>query len=125
MSRAATSLRQTPETSLGETTCVRWRILVLLMALCFISHFNRASMASAGDERIMRQFSISTDRMGVVYSAFLVIYTLCMIPGGFFIDRYGPRVALMLMGFGSALFCALTGAVGWGFIGAAQVWISL
>src|SRR5206468_5962262 len=103
----------------------RGRILVLLMALCFISHFNRASMASAGDERIMKQFGISTEQMGVVYSAFLVVYTVFMIPGGFFIDRFGPRVALAAMGIGTALFCAFTGMVGWGFIAAGQVWLSL
>src|SRR5438105_15454286 len=93
----------------------RWLMLALLMALCFISHFNRASMASAGDERIMKQFGISTEQMGVVYSAFLVVYTVFMIPGGFFIDRFGPRVALAGMGLGTALFCAFTGMVGWGF----------
>src|SRR5712691_4993974 len=99
----------------AQPTPVRWRILVLLMALCFISHFNRASMASAGDERIMRQFGISAQQMGVVYSAFLLVYTVFMIPGGFFSDRYGPRIALGLMGVSTAVFCAFTGAVGFGF----------
>jgi MFS family permease len=97
----------------------------MLMALCFISHFNRACMASAGDERIMKQFSISTEKMGMIYSAFLVVYTVLMVPGGFFIDRFGPRLALALMGLSTALFCAFTGAIGWGFIVAAQVWFSL
>src|SRR5437868_3200970 len=89
----------------------RWLILALLMALCFISHFNRASMASAGDERLMKQFNITPGAMGWVYSAFLMVYTLFMVPGGLFIDRFGPRAALMLMGFGTAIFCAITGAV--------------
>src|SRR5438034_2763004 len=96
-----------------QPTPVRWRILVLLMALCFISHFNRASMASAGDERIMKQFGISTEQMGVVYSAFLIIYTIFMIPGGLFIDRFGPLVALTVMGVRSAMLCACTGMLGW------------
>src|SRR5438034_5942871 len=63
--------------------------------------------------------------MGVVYSAFLVVYTVFMIPGGFFIDRFGPRIALAAMGIGTALFCAFTGMVGLGFIAASQVWLSL
>src|SRR3989442_6300176 len=88
---------------------VRWRILVLLMALCFISHFNRASMASAGDERIMKQFGISAEQMGVVYSAFLVVYTVFMIPGGLFIDRFGPRLALAGIGIRDALVCRFHG----------------
>src|SRR5207245_621733 len=45
--------------------------------------------------------------------------------GGLFIDRFGHRAALMLMGFGTALFCAVTGAVGWGFVAAGQVWVTL
>src|SRR5213592_3447328 len=117
----------TPAADSGPThpSPIRWRILALLMALCFISHFNRASMASAGDERIMKQFGISTEQMGVVYSAFLIVYTVFMIPGGFFIDRFGPRIALAGMGIGTGVFCVFTGMVGWGFIAAGQVWLSL
>ncbi len=103
----------------------RWVILAFLMALCFISHFNRASITSAGDERIMTQFGISPQRMGVIYSAFLIVYTLFMIPGGWLIDRRGPRFALACMGLGSALFCAFTGGIGFGFLATAQVWWAL
>ena len=103
----------------------RWMILAFLMALCFISHFNRASITSAGDERIMKQFGISPERMGVIYSAFLVVYTLFMIPGGWLIDRRGPRIALACMGLGSAIFCALTGGIGFGILTAGQVWLAL
>jgi len=94
-------------------TRVRWHIVGLLMGLCLISHFNRASMSVAGTDRIMDQFSIEPTRMGTIYSAFLLVYSVCMIPGGLFIDRFGPRCALMLVGFGSALFGALTGITGW------------
>src|SRR5436853_4197255 len=86
----------------------RWMILAFLMALCFISHFNRASITSAGDERIMKQFAITPEQMGMIYSAFLIVYTIFMVPGGWFIDRYGARVALTCMGLGSAIFCAFT-----------------
>src|SRR5437870_8973985 len=103
----------------------RWRIVALLMALCFISHLNRVSMSVAGNSRIMAQYGISPTKMGMVYSAFLLVYTIFMIPGGFFIDRFGPRVALMVMGFGSALFGALTGAVGLGFALSGQVLLTL
>lgn len=103
----------------------RWIILAFLMALCFISHFNRASITTASDERIMGQFNISTKEMGVVYSGFLLVYTLFMIPGGWLIDRRGPRLALMCMGLGSAVFCAFTGLIGFAFATAGQIWWSL
>ena len=67
----------------------------------------------------------SPEKMGAIYSAFLLVFTLCMIPGGFFIDRFGARTALMVVGFGSALFGALTGVVGFVWAGAAQIWLSL
>lgn len=96
-----------------RATAVRWQIVAMLMSLCAISHINRASMAVAGTDRIMDQYGISTVQMGSVYSAFLVVYSLCMIPGGILIDRAGPRRALMLVGFSSAILGAITGAIGW------------
>src|SRR5690348_5349111 len=57
--------------------------------------------------------------MGLVYSAYLFVYTLLMIPGGWLIDRIGPRAALGLMGFLSAGLIVLTGLPGWGLIPAA------
>jgi len=125
MSLPATAPTQSPASVPTHASSVRWLILALLMALCFTNHFNRASMASAGDERLMKQFAITPESMGWLYSAFLLVYTICMVPGGLFIDRFGPRMALMLMGFGTALFCAITGLVGWGFVAAGQVWVTL
>ncbi|MBI3838393.1 MAG: MFS transporter [Planctomycetia bacterium] len=93
-------------------TWPRWRLVLLLMAICFLAHFNRVSMAVAGDMRIMSQYEISPTRMGIVYSAFLAAYTMFMIPGGWLIDQRGPRFSLQLVCFGSAGFVFLTGCVG-------------
>src|SRR5262245_40776338 len=93
-------------------TWVRWRIVMLLMAFSFVSWFLRVSMPVAYDERIKQTLGIAPEAMGWVYSAFLIIYMLCMTPGGWLIDRYGPRAGLALMGFGLTLFGALTGLVG-------------
>ncbi len=111
--------------AIPTTTGRRWMILAFLMALCFISHFNRASITSAGDERIMQQFGISPERMGVIYSSFLVVYTVFMIPGGWLIDHRGPRFALVGMGLGSALFCVFTGLIGFQILAADKVWMAL
>jgi MFS transporter, ACS family, D-galactonate transporter len=90
----------------------RWGIVLMLMAFACVSHFNRVSIATAGNTRIMQQYGISPTRMGMIYSAFLVTYTVCMIPGGLLIDRLGAKAALMTVGFGSAFFVAMTGSVG-------------
>jgi MFS family permease len=108
-------------TGQAAPTRVRWRILALLMAVCFISHLNRLAMSVAGTERIIPDFNITPERMGWVYTAFLACYTAGMIFGGFCIDRLGPRVMLLVMGFGSALFGARTGGLGYGLVGAANL----
>jgi ACS family D-galactonate transporter-like MFS transporter len=119
MVRAMTSDASPPMTH------VRWQVIVLVMALCFISHFNRSSMSVAGTDQIMQQYQIDPVQMGGVYSAFLLIYSICMIPGGILIDRFGPRRALMVVGFGSALFAALTGVLGWAGLNGASLLMGL
>jgi MFS family permease len=106
-------------------TWVRWRILALLFAYSFMSWFNRVSMSVAGDEYIMKEYGISETKMGIVYSALLFTYTIFMTPGGWFIDRFGGWTALVIMGFGSALFGMLTGMVGWFVVSGIGLWLAL
>jgi ACS family D-galactonate transporter-like MFS transporter len=91
---------------------MRWRLVPLLMGFAALAHFNRISISVAGAEQIIRPGFLGKEEMGVVYSAFLLSYTLFMIPGGWFIDRFGPRAAWMVVGFGSAAGAALTGTAG-------------
>jgi MFS family permease len=93
-------------------TWVRWRVVALLVAFSFLTWFNRESMAVAYVEHIKDQYDIQPVQMGLVYSAFFFAYMLCMTPGGWLIDRFGPRAALAVMGLGSALFVALTAVAG-------------
>jgi ACS family glucarate transporter-like MFS transporter len=109
----------------ATASAVRWRIVGLMMAASFVSWFNRVSMSVAGTERIMEEYHISPTRMGFVYSALVLAYAACMTPGGGLIDRRGAWAALALMGFGSALCVALTGAVGLVFVGGGAVWLAL
>lgn len=103
------STRPNHRVSLGRPTAVRWRVLALLMAFAAICHFNRVSMSVAGTERIIGE-TVSATQMGTVYSAYLLAYTLVMVPAGWLIDRRGPRWTLTLMALSSASLVALTGA---------------
>lgn len=96
----------------APSTVGSWWIVALLMVTVAVSHFNRIGMSVAGTEAIMPQYGVPPTTMGWVYTSYLVVYTLCMVPGGWFIDRRGPRAALMLVGFGSAALVALTGLAG-------------
>src|SRR5262249_5549936 len=93
-------------------SAVRWQILALLMAFSFMSWFNRVSISVAGTERIKSQFSLTDTQLGNIYTAFFVGYALLMTPAGWLVDRFGARMALIWVGFGSALFGAMTGVVG-------------
>jgi sugar phosphate permease len=103
----------------------RWGVVGLLMAYSFLSWFNRVSMSVAGTERIMGQYGISPTAMGVVYSALLFTYAVCMTPGGWLIDRRGAWLSLVVMGLGSGLCVALTGVVGLVFLAAGPLWYAL
>lgn len=94
---------------------VRANVIALMVALSVMSYFDRIIISIAGPE-IIREFSISETDMGAVYSAFLFGYTLTMIPGGRWADRFGPRLVVTLMGLGAALFTGLTA------VGGAETW---
>ena len=93
---------------------LRWTragVVTLMFSLSVISYFDRTIMSIAGPS-LMTEFDISPTKMGVVYSAFLLSYTLLMIPAGRLADRFGPRTLLAWMAFGSALFTALVAVAG-------------
>ncbi len=105
---------------------VRWGGTVpLLMLVVATGHYNRIGISVAGAERIVPELGVSPERMGLVYSAFLFTYTLAMLPGGWFIDRFGARNALLLLGFSATVFVALTGVIGLVAHEAGSVWLGL
>lgn len=97
----------------------QWRVLLLIMAFAVLCHFNRVGMSVVGKGRLMEEFHFSEVQVGAIYSSYLVIYMLLMIPGGWLIERIGPRKALGWMGLGSATFVILTGLPAWGALPAA------
>lgn len=99
----------------------------LLMLVVACGHFNRIGITVAGAERIIpdSHYGISSKDMGQIYSAFLLLYTAAMIPGGWFIDRFGARTSLILLGLGSTVFVTLTGVVGLADQRVVSVWFGL
>ena len=82
-------------------------VVLLMVLLSILTYFDRHIIAIAGPG-IMKEFSISETQMGTIYSAYLLSYSLLMIPGGWLADIFGPRVVLTVMALGSALFTGLT-----------------
>ena len=92
---------------------VRWMIVAMLMGFTILGHFNRIGISVAGKAKFIGPGLLTEGQMGMVYSAFLLVYTLGMLPGGWVIDRLGPRLALTGMGLGMGFCVALTGGLGW------------
>lgn len=102
-----------------------WRIVLLLMGYAAIGHFNRVGISVAGDELFIPKLGISEPRMGWVYTAFLIVYTIGMLPAGWLIDRIGAGRALALFGMTMGTFVVLTGVQGWFTNSPHSLWISL
>jgi sugar phosphate permease len=115
----------TDASAFDRPTSVRWRILILMMAMAALFHFNRVSIAVAGSERFIKEFSLTESQLGVVISSYLLIYTLFMLPGGWFIDRFGPKRALMVVGFGSAILVPMTALTNFASATSVILWLCL
>src|SRR5262249_48908743 len=72
----------------GSATWVRWRIVALLMALSFVSWFNRANIAAAYTERIQYQVDISEKEIGAVGTVFFLFFSCFMPPGRWFLSPF-------------------------------------
>lgn len=113
-----------PETD-SYSTNTGWRIVVMLMVFAALGHFNRVGISVAGDEVFIPELGLSETRMGWVYTAFLIVYTIGMLPGGWLIDRIGSGRSLALYGVMMGTFVTLTGVLGWVTDSAISLWISL
>ncbi len=103
----------------------KWWIIGLLMGYAALGHFNRVGISVAGDEMFIPKLGIPETRMGWVYTAFLIVYTLGMLPGGWLIDRIGSARALTLFGLTMGTFVVLTGVLGWLTSTPESLWIGL
>ncbi|WP_176332753.1 D-galactonate transporter [Escherichia coli] len=77
----------------------RYLTLVMIFITVVICYVDRANLAVAA-AHIQEEFGITKAEMGYVFSAFAWLYTLCQIPGGWFLDRVGSRVTYFIAIFG-------------------------
>lgn len=98
---------------------------MMLMGYAAIGHFNRVGISVAGDEMFIPKLNIAAPDMGWVYTAFLITYTIGMLPAGWLIDRIGSARALSLYGLTMGTFVVLTGGIGWMATPPYALWIGL
>ncbi|EBO9655487.1 MFS transporter [Salmonella enterica subsp. enterica] len=80
-------------------TRVRWKIFSIIFLLVVVNLVDRVSL-SIGMPTIAKEFNLSPTMQGVILSSFFWAYALLQLPGGWMIDRFGPRKIIT----GSTLF---------------------
>ncbi|MGH9360138.1 MAG: MFS transporter [Terriglobia bacterium] len=70
-------------------------VLILLCSLSFILYIDRVNLA-AGAGPIKAELGLSNTGLGIAFSAFGYSYAVFQIVGGWFADRYGPKVTLIV-----------------------------
>jgi ACS family glucarate transporter-like MFS transporter len=89
-------------------TRVRWFVMGCITLVTILNYLDRLNFSVAG-KYIQDELSLSTQTMGWLFSAFLLGYAICQVPGGWAGDRYGPRDVLTVAILLWSTFTALTG----------------
>src|SRR6202790_3185503 len=89
---------------------IRWLLVFWLFVLSGISYLDRVNISIAGSS-LAEEYHLSQVRLGWVFSAFLLGYALFQTPGGWLVDRFGPRRVLTVGVVWWGLFTALTASL--------------
>lgn len=71
----------------------RWVILALLFSISVVTYIDRVNISITA-RQMMPAFGLTDQQMGHIFSAFVLGYALCQIPGGWLGDRWGARLVL-------------------------------
>src|SRR6516165_6609511 len=104
---AGSSLAAGAVASAGAST-VRWRIFGIVFLLVVINLIDRVTLSIAMPT-ISKEFSLQPAMQGLVLSAFFWSYALLQVPGGWLIDRFGPRALITGATSGRELLQAIAG----------------
>lgn len=88
----------------------RWVQLAWLSAMGAVSYLDRVNISIAA-KPMADQYHLSLPRLGMVFSAFSIGYSLFQVPGGWLADRLGPRKVLAMGAIAWAILTALSGLV--------------
>src|SRR5580658_2305750 len=94
--------------STSRPTRVRHTVLALVVVVYFITYLDRVLLSNALPV-IQKQFHFSIGTLGLILGCYNWAYALFQIPGGWFGDRAGPRIALASVVIWWSLFTVITG----------------
>lgn len=93
--------------SRAATTRVRYLILAIIVIATAINYLDRANLSIVAPD-VKKDLHISAVELGLIFSAFSWTYAFLQIPGGWVLERIGPRIT-----FGIALifWSIVTGSI--------------
>ncbi|WP_066110278.1 MFS transporter [Gallibacterium salpingitidis] len=93
---------------------VRWIVFGIIFLLVVVNLIDRISLSIA-IPTIAKEFDLSPTMQGVILSSFFWAYALLQIPGGWLVDKYGPRKMItgstLLWGIFQTLAAFSTGGI--------------
>ncbi|HEY4491888.1 MAG TPA: MFS transporter, partial [Acidobacteriota bacterium] len=93
-----------------KRTAVRWKILLLISAVSFVSYVLRTNLSIAG-EAMIGDLGLTKIQLGMILSAFAWGYALFQFPGGVVGDMLGSRRSVAGIAVLWAALTFLTGVV--------------
>src|ERR1700693_368772 len=77
-------------------TKTRWLVLLLISLMYMITYMDRTGISIAAPA-MAKEYGLTQTAIGIVFSVFLWAYAIGQIPGGWFADRLGPRLVLLII----------------------------
>ena len=73
----------------------RWLVLGVSWIVFFVAFLDRVNL-SVAMPLISKEFSLSPEQVGYLFSAFFISYTVFQIPGGYLSDKVGPKKVILV-----------------------------
>lgn len=87
----------TPTAARPKRTWVRWQIFSILWILVLLNFIDRATLSIAMPF-ISEEFELTPEVQGFLLGSFFWTYLIFQIPGGWLLDRFGPRKIVGMAG---------------------------
>jgi len=112
-SSSAATASAPPREAASPATRVRYTVLAMIFLITTLNYADRATLSVTGPA-MRTEFGFGAVQMGYLFSAFSWAYVLAQIPGGWLLDRFGPRRVYACSIFAWSLFTLMQAASGWG-----------
>jgi ACS family glucarate transporter-like MFS transporter len=109
----AAAASTSPHEATSAPTRVRYVVLAMIFLITTLNYADRATLSVTGPA-MRAEYGFGAVQMGYLFSAFSWAYVLAQIPGGWLLDRFGPRRVYACSIFAWSLFTLMQAVSSWG-----------